>query len=118
MNEMRTGRHPSAPPPGEAEDRFTSEGGSLGPQRPTASQHILPTVQGDRRVGDDEVVEQPREASVESDAPTTRQTELMQDMNVDFCEGTYRYERRRFLRFEEAIDYAETTRRSRGRDGK
>ncbi|AKJ31200.1 hypothetical protein AAW51_4509 [Caldimonas brevitalea] len=42
--------------------------------------------------------------------------DLMQDMNVDFREGTYLYERQRFLLLEQAIDYAESTLRARSRD--
>ena len=118
MNEMRTGRHPFEPLPGEAEDRFTSEGGSLGPRRPTAIRSALPTARGNRCTGDTGAEEQTQAVSLGSRAPTPHQRELMQDVNVDFRDGAYRYAHQRFLRFEEAIDCAETTRRTRGPNDK
>lgn len=93
MNTMQTGSPQQAPSPSEAEDRFTSEGGSVGPRHPP---------------------EDPRA----SGTPTPRQAALMQDLNVDFSHGTYQYRQVRFTGFEEAIDHAETSRRTSARDDK
>lgn len=118
MNDMENGLRPFASPPGEAEDRFTSEGGAVRPRHPapapTESRSIVSAEQRSHRAGGSGVVKQPRASA---QLPTPGQLELMQDMNVDFCQGSYLHEHQRFLRFEDAIDCAETARRTRARHG-
>ena len=118
MNDMARGRRPFATPGGEAEDRFTSEGGAVGPRHPSPapkeSRSIASAEPRNCPTGGPGVVKQPL---VSAQGPTRGQRELMQDMDVDFRDGVYHHENQCFLRFEDAIDCAETAHRARAGHG-
>lgn len=118
MNAMHTGSPQQAPAPSEAEDRFTSEGGSVGPRHPPEDQNASVMASVRRRVDQAVAPESPPSTPRASGTPTPRQMALMRDLNVDFSHGTYQYRQVRFTGFEEAIDHAETSRRTSARDDK
>ncbi|MCW7538895.1 hypothetical protein OOT46_13700 [Aquabacterium sp. A7-Y] len=91
----------------DAEDRFISEGGSLGPYDGGSCDRRGPS-SAPGRLSD---LTQRATAAPAANEPSPLQLQLMSVMDVDFLNGAYQHSQQRFLRLEDALNRAELLRR-------